>query len=45
MRDRQRMLTEMSDRQPSVDLTVKYPCFGCQEEQQATFGWLDFFRE
>ena len=44
MRDRQALVTEMVEHQPSVDLTIKYPCFGCQEEQQSTFAWLDFFR-
>lgn len=44
MRDRQKLISELVDRQPSVDLVVKFPCIGCQEEQQASFGWLDFFR-
>ena len=44
MRDRQALVIEMVERQPSIDLTVKYPCFGCQEEQQQSFNWLDFFR-
>lgn len=44
MRDRQLLTNQMVDRQPSVDLTIKFPCHGCQEEQQVTFAWLDFFR-
>ena len=38
MRDRQALVKEMVDRQPSIDLTIKYPCFGCQEEQQQSFS-------
>lgn len=44
MRDRQDLITKMLDRQPTVDLVVKFECMGCAEEQQVTFGWLDFFR-
>jgi hypothetical protein len=44
MKDRQQLLDEMVDRQPSVDLTIKFPCHGCQEERQISFNWLDFFR-
>ena len=44
IRDRQTLMNEMLDRQPSIDLTIKYPCFGCQEEQRTSFVWLDFFR-
>jgi hypothetical protein len=44
MRDRQTLINQMIDRQPSVDLSLRFPCHGCQEEQQVNFGWLDFFR-
>jgi hypothetical protein len=44
MRDRQALAAELVKRQPSIDLDIKYTCIGCQEEQQASFGWLDFFR-
>lgn len=44
MRDRQGLLQALVDRQPSIDLTIKFPCHGCQEEQQISFNWLDFFR-
>jgi hypothetical protein len=44
MRDRQGVIDALIDRQPSVDLTIKFPCHSCQEEQQVNFGWLDFFR-
>ena len=44
MRDRQAILTEMVEHQPSVNLTLTYPCEGCGEGQQTSFGWLDFFR-
>lgn len=44
MRDRQGLLEDLVERQPAVDLTIKFPCHGCQEEQQISFNWLDFFR-
>lgn len=44
IRDRQGMLTELVERQPNVEMTVKYDCFGCGEGQQISFGWLDLFR-
>jgi hypothetical protein len=44
MKDRQELLDEMAERQPSIDLSIKFPCHGCQEDQQLNFNWLDFFR-
>ena len=44
MRDRQAILAEMVKHQPNVDLVVRFPCDGCGEGQQISFGWLDFFR-
>ena len=44
MGDRQKLLDELVSRQPAIDLTIKFPCHGCQEEQQLSFNWLDFFR-
>ena len=44
MRDRQQLLKEMVDRQPSLTWEVTFPCLGCQEEQQVSLGWPDFFR-
>lgn len=44
MRDRQALVEEIIKRQPSPNPTITFPCHGCQEEQQVTFAWLDFFR-
>jgi hypothetical protein len=44
MRDRQSLLKEMVERQPSLTWEVDFPCLGCGEEQQASLGWPDFFR-
>jgi hypothetical protein len=44
MRDRQAILADMIQHQPTVDLTVDIPCHSCGEGQQINFGWLDFFR-
>jgi hypothetical protein len=44
IRDRGALLNVLVDRQPSVDLTVKYKCFGCNEERSLALGWLDLFR-
>jgi hypothetical protein len=44
MRDRQAILSDMVAHQPTINLLVEFPCDGCGEGQQVTFGWLDFFR-
>ena len=44
MRDRQALLKEMVDRQPTLTWEVRFPCLGCGEEQQVSLGWPDFFR-
>lgn len=44
MRDRQALLAEMVGRQPSLTWDVTFPCLSCQEEQQVSLGWPDFFR-
>lgn len=44
MRDRQALLKDMVDHQPALTWEVDFPCLGCQEEQQVSLGWPDFFR-
>lgn len=44
MRDRGAILAGMVAHQPTVSLTIEFPCDSCGEGQQVNFSWLDFFR-
>lgn len=44
MLDRQKLLIELAERQPSIDLTVSAPCAECREEQTLILSWVDIFR-
>lgn len=44
MRDRQALLKDMVERQPTLTWDVTFPCLSCGEEQQVSLGWPDFFR-
>jgi len=44
MRDRQALLDQMVQRQPSIDLSVSVTCVECQEEQRFALSWGDLFR-
>lgn len=44
MRDRTKLLTEMVERQPDLDLAVQTPCVGCGGDIVFTLGWSDLFR-
>lgn len=44
MRDRAALLTELTSKQPEIDLTLRVPCVGCGGEQVLALGWPDLFR-
>lgn len=44
MKDRTKLLTEMVERQPDLDLAVQTTCVGCGGDIVFTLGWSDLFR-
>ena len=44
MRDRQSLLADLVDKQPSVDLEVTTDCSSCGGVQTLSLGWADLFR-
>ena len=44
MRDRQKLLELLVERQPQVDLNISTTCASCGAQQSLGMGWADFFR-
>jgi hypothetical protein len=44
MMDRQALLEELVERQPSVDMAITINCVACREDHTIPLGWGDIFR-
>jgi T4 bacteriophage base plate protein len=44
IRDRQKLLELLVERQPSIDLDITTTCASCGAQQSLSMGWADFFR-
>lgn len=44
LRDRTALLENLTNQQPSIDMTLTMPCVGCGGDQVLGLGWRDLFR-